>query len=83
MLKMISLPQILLSAFLIRLLVTGASIGDALALLSLSGIYAFYLYLESKKIPEANKDIKDRLVAIEDKVQKAESKIGLLTLNRR
>jgi hypothetical protein len=82
-LKPKSLTQVLLSAFLIRLLVTGASIGDALALLSLSGIYAYFLYLESTHVPEANKDLKDRLVALEDKVSKTENKIGAMTLNRR
>lgn len=79
--KIKSLTQILLSAFLVRLLVTGASIGDAISLLSLSGLYAFWSYLEFKKEPEANKELKTRLIELETKVSSSESKIGAMTLS--
>lgn len=82
MIKPKSLTQVLLSAFVIRLLVTGASIGDSLAVLSLSAIYAFYLYLESKKEPVANKDLSDRIALVEEKIQKTDTKVGALALRR-
>lgn len=79
--KIKSLTQVLLSAFLVRLLVTGASIGDALALISLSGLYAFWCYLEFKKEPEANKEIKNKLFELEEKVRTTENKIGAFSLS--
>lgn len=82
MLKPKSLTQVLVSVFLIRLLVTGASIGDALVIIALSGLYALYMHIESNIQPEANQDIRDRLKAVEDKAANTDTKMGALTLRR-
>lgn len=42
------IPMSAFCLFLFRLLYTGASIGDALALLTLAALYGWYLYLEAK-----------------------------------
>lgn len=78
-LKHISL--VLLSLLLARVLITGAQMGEAIGLLSLAGLSALQLFLEFKREPEANKDLKDRLAALEDKVSKQDGKISAITLN--
>ena len=80
--KVKSLSQLLVPAYTIRLLATGASLGDALVIIALSGIYAFYMYLEEKRELEVNKDIKDRLVQVETMVQQANTKVSAMQLRR-
>lgn len=82
MFKVKSLTQILLSAFLIRLLVFGASIGDAIAILALAGLNGFWMYLESKKVAEPHKEITDRLVQVEERVSTIQNKVGAMGLRR-
>ena len=72
----------LVPAYVIRLLITGASIGDALVIIALSGIYAFYMHLEAKREPEVNKDLKDRLVSVEAMVQQANTKVSAMQIRR-
>lgn len=67
--KHLKFPPLILLSFLIRLLITGASIGDALVMIALCSVYAGYLYLESKKDPIANKSLVDRIVEIEEQVK--------------
>jgi hypothetical protein len=83
MLQPKSLIEMLLSLFVARLLITGASIGDALAILSLSGVYGLYLHIESKKEPRVNQDILDRLASVEDKASKTETKVGAVLIKGR
>lgn len=80
--KVKSLTQILLSAFLIRLLVTGASIGDALTMLSLSSLYGFWMYLQSKVEISPNKEIKDRVVELEERLSTVQNKVGAMGMRR-
>lgn len=80
--KIKSLTQILLSVYLFRLLLTGASIGDSLVILCLSGLYGYYLYSEDKKIPEANVDIKNRLLAAEKQMEATNNKLSAMQLRR-
>lgn len=80
--KMKSLSQILLALFVCRLLVTGASIGDALALAALSAVYGLYLHLEYKREPEVNTEIKEKISQLEEKVNKQENKLGAIALRR-
>jgi hypothetical protein len=82
MFKIKSLTQILLSAFLIRILVFGASIGDAIAISALAGLNGFWMYLEFKKVPEPNKEIKDKLIEMEERVSSVQNKVGALGLRR-
>lgn len=80
--KIKDLSQICLGAYVIRLLITGATIGDALVILGLSGLYGFFCHLQSKKEPIVNQDIKDRLVVLETKASNYDNKIGALQLRR-
>ena len=80
--KIKDLSQILLSCFVIRLLVTGATVGDALVIIALSTLYGVYHYLEVKKVPEVNKDILDRLALVEERASKNENKLGVMQIRR-
>lgn len=71
----------LISLVVGRILIFGASIGDALALWSLSGIYGYNLYLETKKPHEVNKDFKNRLVEVEQALQETKNKLGAFTMS--
>jgi hypothetical protein len=81
--KITHLGQILLSSFLVRLLITGASIGDALALMGLGAVYGIHIYLDAKKIPDPNIEHKARIDSLENKIQLLESKLGVMTLGGR
>jgi len=80
--KIKDLSQILVSCYVLRLLITGATIGDALVIASLSGLYGFYRYLDSKKEPVANQELKDRISGLETKTSNMDNKLGVLTLRR-
>jgi hypothetical protein len=47
--KLLIFPAFLLSSLVIRILICGASIGDALGLAALAGFCGFCLYIESQK----------------------------------
>lgn len=70
------LPAFLLLAFLIRLLATGASFGDALVILSLSALVGFYHWVSDKKEPEVNKAILDRIVELEESTKLVKDKVN-------
>jgi hypothetical protein len=81
MFRMNHISIVLLSLLLFRVLITGAQIGEAIGLLSLAGLSALQLYIEFKREPEVNKELKTRLVTLEDKVSKQDGKISAITLN--
>lgn len=61
------LPELIFLGFSLRMIVTGASIGDAIAIISLVAIYGFTHFIKSKKIDqeaELRKDIDDLRNAI-------------------
>ncbi len=64
--KYLNIPTFILLALLARILYMGAGFGEALGLLALAGLYAFHLFLEEKRQPQANKDLWDRLIALEE-----------------
>lgn len=78
--KYLNLPSFLILSFIIRLLIVGAGIGEALVAIALSGLYGFYYYLESKKEPIANKDLLERLLALEDQIKTTREKVNSITL---
>lgn len=80
--KIKSLTQILVSGYLIRLLITGASIGDAIVIIALSALYGFYMHLEASKEPVANQDLKDKIASLETLVNSASTKVAALQLRR-
>lgn len=65
----------LLVSFLIKLLITGASIGDSLVIIALAGLFAFCHYLESKKEEPINTQVKIELTKVKEEL--AEVKSGL------
>lgn len=61
---------------MVRVLITGASLGEALGLFALSALYAFHLFLESKKEPIANQDLWNRLIELEEAHKSVRDKIS-------
>lgn len=80
--KIKSLTQILVSAYLVRLMLTGADVGDALVILSLSALYGFHMYLDNKKEPEANRELKDKIAEVEKIAQQTQTKVSAMQLRR-
>lgn len=77
-----SLSQLLVCSYVIRLLITGASLGDALALASLAGVYGYFLYLESKREPEINKEIKEKVILLEKLTEQTNNRLSAMQLRR-
>lgn len=77
-----TLPEALLTTFLIRLLITGAHVGDAIAIIALAALLAYENYLEHIKIPDPQKEMKDKLSILEGKLDSVANKIGALTAFR-
>ena len=75
------LPQVLLSSLLIKCLITGSSIGDALGLIGLASLVGFNLYLDVKREIPVNKEIKDRLLELEESVRETKSKVSAIVLS--
>lgn len=73
-----NLAPFVLSAYIIRLLITGASIGDALALIGLSALYSYFLFLESKKEIPVNKQYWDRFIELEERVKSNQENLNSL-----
>ncbi len=80
MAKYLNLPTFLISSFIIRLLITGAGLGDALVVLSLAGLYAGHLYLEHIREPEANPELRARLSLTEAMLEKVKNKVDSMNL---
>jgi hypothetical protein len=78
--KYLNFPVLILSAFIIRPIYTGASIGDALVIIGFSGLYAVYTYLENKKQPVANKDLLDRVIFLEEQLKTTKETIHSIKL---
>lgn len=78
--KYLNFPVLILSAFLIRPIYSGASIGDALVIIGLSALYGAHYYLQHKKEPTANKDLINRLVDLEEQVKTTKETIYSIKL---
>lgn len=74
------LPSLLLISYLIRLLATGATIGDAIVIIALSTVYSGYVWLESKKEPVPNQDIKNRLIELETAIEATKNKMNSISI---
>lgn len=68
--------QALIIAFLIRLLITGANFGDALALSALVSLLGYEKFLESKRVADPSKEIKDKIAAVEAKIDNGLNKVN-------
>ncbi len=76
----LDIPTSLLICYLTRLLIFGASVGDALVMLSLAGLFGFIQHLNTKKIPEVNQEIKSDLELIKKEFTDVKSKVNALTI---
>lgn len=81
MLKLLNFFNITIVVLLGRVLVLGASIGDSLSLIGLCALYAYYLYLESKKEVPANKELKTKVADLEAELKSIQDKVGSLKLS--
>lgn len=78
--KFLNFPTVILSLFIIRPMILGASIADALVIIGLSALYGFYYYNESKKEPIANKALVDRIVELEEQSRITKESVHSLKL---
>ncbi len=74
------LPCLFLFSLLTKVIVFGASTGDALALIALSSLYGFHLHLESKKEVPANKTILEKLSFLEEQYRLSSAKVAALQI---
>jgi hypothetical protein len=74
------LSPVLLLAYVIRLLALGASMGDAIALVGLAGLYAFYLYLENNKEVPVNETVHKELLQNREDMKEMKQTIQALKL---
>lgn len=75
------LPPAILISFLIRLLITGASVGDSIVMIALCGLYAGHLYMESKKQVPVNKEIVDKINQLEELMNKTRDKVNTVAFS--
>lgn len=73
-------PSLLLSSYLIRILVTGSSVGDAISLFALCSLFAYNTFLESKKQTPVNKDVYDKISYLEEQLGLTKSKLSSIQL---
>lgn len=74
-------PHLLIFSYLIRLLITGASLGDALVVLVFGLLVAGRDYLEHIREPEANLELKTRIDELEKTQDSIKSKVSSLTIS--
>lgn len=74
---------VLLVAFTARLVVFGASIGDALALFALAGLFGFNQWLNSNKEEPVNEKVKADITELKTQVSNLGSALQLKTLTKR
>lgn len=78
--KHLNFPTLILSVFILRPLVLGASLGDALVIIGLSALYGAHYYFESKKEPIANKELIDRIIFLEEQQKSTKEVIHSIKL---
>lgn len=74
------IPTSLLVCYLARLLYFGASIGDAIALAALTGLFAFTQHLTYKKEPDINAEIKTELELVKKELTETKNKVNVVAL---
>lgn len=78
--KYLNLPAFLVSAYVIRLLLVGASLGDSITILALSSLYFLTYYFKSHKDEPVNKLVIDRIVELEETVKATKEKMNSFSL---
>jgi len=74
------IPVFILPFYLIRTAIYGSSLADAFILSALTGLYAFFSYLDSKKEPEANLEVKNRVTQLEKQIEETKSNVTALKI---
>lgn len=75
------LVSILLLMNLIYSFIYQFTISNSITITALCCLYGLVLFLESKKEPEINKELKEKIILLEDKINKVETKASALTLS--
>lgn len=73
------LPLLAFLGFSIRLIATGANVGDAIALFGFAALYGFNLYIESKREQPVNDQVKAELETLRNQVSSIQSSNALKT----
>jgi len=73
-------PHFLIFSYLIRLLICGASLGDALVVLVFGALYAGHEYLDHIREPEANKELKNQIKSLQESQELLKNKVGSVTI---
>lgn len=76
---LLNLPAVLLPSFLLKLLIVGTNISDAIIILALSGLYAFYYHTETKREDPLNKSSLTRITELEESLKHTKDKVNSLT----
>lgn len=76
--KHLNFQTLILIAFLARLLITGASIGDAIVIIGLSALYGYCLYQDNNKEAPANKELREKVSNIEEQLKASKDKLNAL-----
>lgn len=76
MIKIKTLTEALLIAFIIRLLIKGADLGDSYVVASLCATWCYQLYLEKLLVVDPSVELRKRLDAVEEKSKQFESKFA-------
>lgn len=74
------LPAILLSAYIVRLLLVGASIGEALVIISLSSLLGLKMYLEDNKEEPINDEIKKQITQLNEELKTIKDSVASIKL---
>lgn len=74
------LPSGLLVALVIKVLVTGASIGDSFCMLGLAAFAGFHYYIESKKEKSINEEFKLEQIKVRVELEQIKSAMQSMKL---
>jgi hypothetical protein len=70
----------LLPLYLVKTVVLGVSLADSIPILGLTGLFCFFLFLESKREPIANKELKERLLSVEEQLKETKSNVNAIKI---
>ncbi len=75
-----SIPELIFLIYSIRLIAVGATIGDAIALISLVGIYGFVKFMDRHRVEQYN-ELKEEIENLKNNIQSVKLSVGLRKQN--
>lgn len=75
-----SIPELIFVIYSIRLISVGASIGDAIALISLVAIYGFMRFMDRQQVEQYN-ELKEEIENLKNNIQSVKLSVGLRKQN--